>query len=151
MTKDVAAVDSSCMVAAVCSWHERHDAAAAEIGRRIGDGLIVPAHALVEAYAVLTRLPAPHRLAPHDAWTLIKANFVDRATVIALDPAEHAAVLARLAAAGIGGGRTYDKLIAAAARKGGASILVTLNPRHFEATDGVDAVDPVVPPTGHQN
>jgi predicted nucleic acid-binding protein len=60
------AVDTSCIVAAVCSWHEHHAAAAAAIEARYeaGDRLAVAAHGLVEAYAVLTRLPAPHRLAP---------------------------------------------------------------------------------------
>ncbi len=145
MTKALTAVDSSCMVAAVCSWHERHHAAAAEIGLRLTGGLVVPAHALVETYAVLTRLPAPHRLSPQDAWTLVKTNFADRATVIALDASEHVAVLARLAQAGIGGGRAYDKLIAAAGRKGRAGTLVTLNPRHFDATDGLDVVEPADP------
>jgi len=56
----VFAVDTSCMVAAVCTWHEHHAAAAGEIERRLGRGerMAIPAPALVEAYAVLTRLPA---------------------------------------------------------------------------------------------
>ena len=66
----VYALDTSCMIAAVCGWHEQHRSAAAEIERRFdgGEHLSVAAHALSEAYAVLTRLPAPHRLAPTDAW-----------------------------------------------------------------------------------
>src|SRR6266508_3274050 len=80
------ALDTSCMVAAVCTWHERHLAAVGAIERRLerGGRLAIAAHALVETYAVLTRLPAPHRLAPADAWALVKANFVDSATVVAL-------------------------------------------------------------------
>jgi predicted nucleic acid-binding protein len=125
------------MVAAVCAWHERHAAAAAAI-ERAGGHLIVPAHALAETYAVLTRLPAPHRLSPADAWSLVKANFIDQSTVAPLDAAGHEAVLARLAQTGIAGGRTYDALIAAAALNGGAKALLTLNPRHFDAAAGLD-------------
>ena len=130
----VIALDSSSMVAAVCSWHERHAVVAAEIERRLDarGRLAIPAHALVEAYAVLTRLPAPHRVAPADAWALLAANFVEPAEVVALEGPAHAALLARLAEAGTGGGRTYDALIAEQATVAGADVLLTLNPRHFE-------------------
>src|SRR3954447_11395801 len=139
------ALDSSCMVAAVCSWHDRHADAAAEIERRLeaGHRLTIPAHALLETYAVLTRLPAPHRLAPADAWALVKGNFVDRATVTTLEPSAHVALLARLADAQIGGGRTYDGAIAAAAQNAGASVLLTFNSRHFEPPPaGLQIVEP---------
>ena len=47
--------DTSCMIAAVCAWHEHHEAAANEIERRLTGRakMIVAAPALVEAYAVL--------------------------------------------------------------------------------------------------
>jgi len=138
----VIALDSSSMVAAVCSWHERHAVVAADVERRLatrGSRLAIPAHALVEAYAVLTRLPAPHRVAPADAWALLEANFVKPAEVMALE----AALLARLAAAGTGGGRTYDALIAEQAAIAGADVLLTLNPRHFEPSPrGVTVIEP---------
>jgi len=133
------------MVAAVCSWHERHAVVAAEIERRLAarGRLAIPAHALVEAYAVLTRLPAPHRLAPADAWALLSANFVEPAKLVALEGPSHAVLLARLAAAGMGGGRTYDALIAGQAGTAGADVLLTLNPRHFEPPPGdVTVIEP---------
>jgi predicted nucleic acid-binding protein len=142
----VIALDSSSMVAAVCSWHERHAVVAADIERRLDtrrSRLAIPAHALVEAYAVLTRLPAPHRVAPADAWALLMANFVQPAEVMALEGPAHAALLARLAAAGTGGGRTYDALIAEQAAIVGADVLLTLNPRHFEPPPrGVTVIEP---------
>jgi len=139
------ALDTSCMVAAVCSWHERHAAAAAEIERRLDDGetLAVAAHALAETYAVLTRLPAPHRLAPIDAWTLVEANFVERADVVALDGPAAVALLASLPGAGIAGGRTYDALTARCAQQAVAGALLTFNSRHFDpAPPGVAIVEP---------
>ncbi len=47
----------------------------------------MPAPALVEAYAVLTRLPSPHRLSPADAWKLVKVNFVENSRIVALSSA----------------------------------------------------------------
>jgi uncharacterized protein with PIN domain len=49
------------MVAAVCAWHPQHEQAANEIERRLelAEPMILAAPALVESYAVLTRLPPP--------------------------------------------------------------------------------------------
>ena len=130
----VCALDTSCLIAAVCGWHEQHPVAAAEIERRLdrGERLSVAAHALSEAYAVLTRLPAPHRLAPSDAWELLRANFSDGVSVVALSARQHVALLRRLAEAGVSGGRTYDAVIAECAVRAGARTLLTFNARHFE-------------------
>ena len=141
------ALDSSCTVAAVCTWHEHHRAAAAEIERRLarGERLAIAAHAVVETYAVLTRLPAPHRLAPADAWALVKANFVTHATVAALTAAGHTTLLDRLAAMGVGGGRTYDAVIAECAVEAKVDALLTFNPRHFDPPNDIAVVDPANP------
>src|SRR5438132_12231829 len=57
----VRAADSSLVVAAFASWHEKHDAA-----RRVLNGALrLIEHCVLETYSVLTRLPAPHR-APGD-------------------------------------------------------------------------------------
>lgn len=145
MKSAIFTADTSCVVAAVCGWHEHHAAAADEIGNRLdrGDRLAVAAHVLIEAYAVLTRLPPPHRLAPSDAWTLIRANFVEQAGITALTGPEHVTLLGKLASANIRGGRTYDIVIAASAAKAGAAVLLTFNPRHFEpAPEGMVVVVP---------
>jgi predicted nucleic acid-binding protein len=138
-------LDSSCMVAAVCTWHEHHSAAVGAIETRFrrGERLAVAGHALAETYAVLTRLPAPHRLSPADAWALVEANFIEHARTVALSAAAYAKILRGLASQAIGGGRTYDALIAACARPAGATALMTFNPRHFEPPpEGVSVVDP---------
>lgn len=135
------------MVAAACTWHEHHDAAVADLERRFdrGQRLAVAAHALVETYAVLTRLPAPHRLAPAVAWALVKANFVESATVVALDGPAHIELLGRLAMMEIGGGRSYDAVIGACASAAGVDALLTFNARHFDPPpQGVAVVEPRV-------
>jgi predicted nucleic acid-binding protein len=139
------ALDTSCMVAAVCAWHERHRHALTAVERRLarGERLAVAAHALVETYAVLTRLPPPHRMAPADAWALVHTNFVEGATVVTLSGPAHVALLERLAKARLAGGRTYDALIAACAAQAKVEALLTFNARHFDLPPpGVAVVDP---------
>lgn len=128
-------VDTSCIVAAVCGWHEHHAEAAAEIERRLEgkERLATAAHALAEAYAVLTRLPAPHRLAPADAVALLEGNFTDGARVVALDAEGYRSLLKRGASEGFSGGRTYDAIIAECAVRAQAAALLTFNALHFRA------------------
>lgn len=130
-------VDTSCIIAAVCGWHKHHSAAAAEIERRLEskERLATAAHALAEAYAVLTRLPAPHRLAPADALALLEGNFIDGARVVALDADGYRSLLKRAAGDGLAGGRTYDAIIAECAVRAQAAALLTFNASHFQALD----------------
>jgi predicted nucleic acid-binding protein len=133
------ALDSSVMVAAVCAWHDDHASAVAAIEQRLAGRhrLVSPIHAVTETYAVLTRLPAPHRLSPADAWALVSANFVEVGAVVGLPVPRHLAVIRELAAAGTGGGRTYDALIAGAAHHAKVDELLTFNVKHFDEADGL--------------
>ncbi len=137
--------DSSCLIAAVCGWHEHHEAAAhaLESRRDAGEALVLAGHALAETYAVLTRLPPPHRLAPADAGALIEHNFVRSARLIALTGSAYATLVRRLSREGVGGGSVYDAIIADSARRGRAGALLTFNPRHFDpAPPGLAIVVP---------
>jgi len=144
-------VDTSCIIAAVCGWHQHHPQAAAEIERRLGarERLATAAHALAEAYAVLTRFPAPHRLAPADALALLEANFIDGAQVIALGADGYRSLLRRAGREGVSGGRTYDAIIAACAVRARAAVLLTFNAAHFQHLDAaaVRVVVPVLDPS----
>jgi len=126
--------DTSCMMAAVCTWHEHHDRAASEIERRLrrGEKMVVAGPALVESYAVLTRLPPPHRLSPADALALLEANFMRR-KIISLDTMAYRILLRRAADDGIAGGQTYDAVIAACVLKSKAEALLTFNEGHFRS------------------
>jgi len=128
------------MVAAVSSWHEHHERAINEIQSRLKkkQRMIVAAHSLIEAYAVLTRLPAPHRISAKDARTILQANFVGNVRTIALGASEYRSLLDFASGAGISGGRVYDALIAATARQGRAQTLVTFNGPHFEGLAAED-------------
>lgn len=138
--------DTSVIVAAVCAWHEHHAAALGELERRraAGETLVVAAPTLVEAYAVLTRLPAPYRLSAADSHALITNNFVHGREIAVLDAAGYTSLLDHALAAGVAGGQTYDAVVAACARGAGVDALLTFNARHFrQLVDGNMAV--VVP------
>ncbi|MDQ3700295.1 MAG: PIN domain-containing protein [Chloroflexota bacterium] len=131
--------DTSCIVAALCSWHEHHSAAAEALNRRIaqGEAMIVAAAALVETYAVLTRLPPPHRLSPADTFALLDANFMAGAEsgaleIVALDATAYQALLRQAPLEGTAGGRIYDALIASCAAHAQVDSLLTFNERHFQ-------------------
>jgi predicted nucleic acid-binding protein len=126
-------LDTSCLVAAVCTWHEHHATTRKELERRhaAGETPVLAAHTLAEAYSVLTRMPEPHRLRPEDALGLIEANW-SKARLVALAAAEYWQVLRRCREAAIAGGAVYDALIAACARKARVKTVLTWDTAAFE-------------------
>jgi predicted nucleic acid-binding protein len=125
-------IDTNCLVAAALPQHEHHETTMADLTRRraAGQTFVMAAHAVVEAYAVLTRLPPPHRLAPADAMAVLDRNWGATESV-ALTGAETWKALRQQAVAGVGGARIYDGVIVACARKGKADEILTWNVRHF--------------------
>jgi predicted nucleic acid-binding protein len=109
--------DTSVAVAAVLVSHTAHDV----VNRSIGDRpLRLPAHAALETYSVLTRLPGDARLDPADAARLLGERFGQSVTLTA--KASHALV-AELARLRIAGGAVYDALIAKTALASQATLL----------------------------
>ena len=129
-------LDTSCMIALVAAWHEHHDAVTQAVEHYLEGRhrLAVAGHSLVEGYAVLTRLPAPFRLAPDAAHALIDKNFASL-SVTTLTPSEYVALLGFVRERGVAGGRSYDALLALAAGKLAPCVLLTLNARHFSGLD----------------
>jgi predicted nucleic acid-binding protein len=125
--------DTSVIVAALCGWHDHHEVSLAELERRLrrGEGMIVAAPALVEAYSVLTRLPAPHRLGAEDALAMLEAGFIHRQHVTTLTVAGYLGLLRSAPGAGVSGGRVYDAVIAACATEEKVAVLLTFNDGHF--------------------
>ena len=123
-----------------------------EIQRRLsaGEELVAAAPALVESYAVLTRLPAPHRLSPSDALAVIETGFITRRRVVALDNRDYVQLLKAAPSREVFGGRTYDAVIAECAVKARATCLLTLNEEHFRLWDS-EPLKVVVPSLGRQH
>jgi toxin FitB len=116
------------VIAALSAWHDHHDQAA----RALAPVDTLPAHVILEAYAVLTRLPSGLAVAATEAASVLSRRF--DGSPLTLGDAEHGAVLETLAAAGVRGGAAYDGLVALEAKAHGRTLL-TLDER-AQATYG---------------
>jgi predicted nucleic acid-binding protein len=136
-TRSTIALDSSAVIAGLLSWHQHHQESlqALEeifVGER---GVVLPLPALLETYSVMTRLPAPHRLSPESALDLLVDSPLRSSALVGLAGEEGWDFVRTLATRAVSGGRSYDALIVACAKKGGARQILTLNRRHFEGLD----------------
>lgn len=139
------AADATVTIAAVVGWHERHKAASAAIEAALArKALVLPAAVLVESYAILTRLPAQHRLAHAEAFHLLRSNFAT-ARVAGLRTRDTWSMLRRWSVVPIGGNDAYDAMLVDAAREAGAKVLLTFRRAELErvAGTGLEVVEPV--------
>ena len=139
------AADASVLVASVVAWHERHREAADAIeGALARKALVIPAPALHDAYATLTKLPAQHRLVHADAFHLLRSSFAT-ARVAGPRTRDMWSALRRWSVAPLGGNDTYDALIVEIARDAGAKSLLTFRRAELErlAIAGIEIVEPV--------
>lgn len=141
----LAAADATVVVGALVSWHERHKAAAAAMEALLGrKALLLPAPVLIESYAVLTRLPAQHRLTHADAFHLLRSSF-GSARLAGPRTRDTWSLLRRWSVAPIGGTDANDALILDIAADAGAKSLLTFRRTELErlAGPGIEIVEPV--------
>ena len=86
----------------------------------------LPAHVVIEAYSVLTRLPSGLAVAPTLAAQVLTRRFAEPS--LRLGDAERNRLLPTLAGAGVSGGASYDALVALEANAH-AHTLLTLDSR----------------------
>lgn len=126
------AVDTNIIIAALFTWHDFHERAAAALDEQLRRGsLVLPQPALIESFSVMTRLPSPYRLRPEIAHELLTDSFRD-VRLIALPARKSWDLLQTCLDEGLAGGRIYDVAIALIAIEAGASELLTFNARDFE-------------------
>jgi predicted nucleic acid-binding protein len=113
----VTAVDTSLVVAAFASWHERHEAAR----RAMDGGVRLIEHCAIETYSVLTRLPAPHRARGEVVREFLRARFPQ--PLLRLSARAYREFLFALPDRAVSGGAAYDALVAATAADRGAELL----------------------------
>ena len=83
--------------------------------------------------AEFTRLPLKPKIQPAAAGRMIRENVDRHARIISLTATDYKEVLQSQSELGLEGGSIYDALIAKAAGKGKADMLLTLNSKHFTA------------------
>ena len=125
------AADASVLVPALLASHEFHDACHESAGL-VDAGI---AHALIETYAVLTRLPQPYTVPAAQASAAVQSY---GARVLVLPGDELPAALDRFVHARASGGATYDALIALTASWHGATLL-TRDERAIEVYERIGA------------
>ncbi|BBX95850.1 type II toxin-antitoxin system VapC family toxin [Mycobacterium lacus] len=111
------APDTSVLVAGFATWHDGHESAVRALNR----GVHLIAHAALETYSVLTRLPPPHRVEPVAVHTYLAD--LTSSDYLTLDARSHRGLIDHLAGHGVTGGATYDALVGLTAKAAGATLL----------------------------
>lgn len=116
--------DTSVLMSAFLVRHNKHEAC----NRAVAEARepMCGMHTLAEFYSNTTNLPPSSRLTPEEAIFLVD-QLVERFRIIALTVQEYHETLRYLAANHQRGGRTYDALLLACARKSGAETIYTLD------------------------
>lgn len=104
-------IDTSVLVAAFSTWHERHR----EANALVSPDVPLIAHCAAECFSVLTRLPPPQRIAPGDAADWLSRRFPEPWLTLSADG--YAGLIARAPQLGITGGAIYDGIVAETARE----------------------------------
>jgi predicted nucleic acid-binding protein len=111
--------DSSVVIAAFATWNRHHEAAVAALAENDIRDLL--AHAELESYSVLTRLPEPFRAEPALVAEYLHEDYPGRRMV--LPERERRSLVKKLASLAIAGGSVYDALVAATAAHHGHTLL----------------------------
>lgn len=110
-------VDTSLAVPALVTWHVASDTA-----RQVAQGAHIPAHARLETYSVLTRMPAPHRLDTSVVADLLEEWFPAGRIIVTSEDLS-VTIVERCRQAGVGGGAVYDALVGLTAAGADAELL----------------------------
>jgi predicted nucleic acid-binding protein len=105
----VRAADTSVVVAAFASWHERHEGAR----KALDGGLRLIEHCALETYSVLTRLPPPHRAPGVLVREFLAARFP--LPFLRMSGRAYKAFVLGMPERAVTGGAAYDALVAATA------------------------------------
>jgi predicted nucleic acid-binding protein len=123
--------DTSVLVAVFYGDHPVHEAAIGCYKDATPRTAFCAAHSVAELYAVMTRLPVRPAISPEQCMLFVN-DLRERFTLVHLTGAEYLAIVARAATDGLPGGKVYNALILACARKAGAEVVYTLNAKDFE-------------------
>ena len=140
-------VDSCVIVAAVHANHPLNIVAAGWLNEALSHHeLIVAHHSVLEAYAVLTRLPGDLRISASEARDILQSTVRDNMQVAEFDGPDIWDILDRVIAVSAIGGRSYDAFNIDLVKKNGADSYATFDISHFEhMAGGMKLVDPSHP------
>lgn len=122
-------LDSSVLVAALASDEIKHAECLALL---LKGGNCIYSHALLETFSTLTGGKLGVRVTPDLAVQMLSETILPRVSVIELSSADIIASLGIAQSRGVRGGCVYDYMHLVAAKKGGASVIYTLNMDDFQ-------------------
>jgi predicted nucleic acid-binding protein len=126
--------DSNVVIASCVEEHEHHERALELLERVLGgvDIGATSAHALAEAYAVMTRLPKPLRVTPKTAALLLEENYLKHFDIVELTGSEYGRLIIGAGQAGWIGGLIYDAIHVSCATKAAVQRLYSWNAHHLQ-------------------
>lgn len=126
--------DTNLVVAACLEDHEHHERAFQLLERVLAkkDTGYISAHALVEAYSVMTRLPKPLRVAPSLAARLLQQNFHFPFHLVVPSASDYTTFLDEAGQKGWVGGLIYDALHVLCAVQADVDWLYSWNSHHLQ-------------------
>ncbi|MCG8481533.1 MAG: PIN domain-containing protein [Spirochaetales bacterium] len=138
-------VDTSVIVAAVHANHPLHVLSSTWLDAALRDDHVVVAHhSILEAYAVLTRLPAPYRVTPIEAERVLGETIRPNAEIASFASASIWDLTARIANSPASGGAAYDAFIIELFSAADVEAIVTFNVADFRRLAGAIPIsDPV--------
>jgi predicted nucleic acid-binding protein len=121
--------DSSVFVAASLENHPHHEQAFALLLslREQQNRGFTSAHALIETFSVLSRMPTNPKLKPEDVLQILEANVIPYFTLVVVSSDDYLALLRDFATKEFSGGAIYDFLHLAVARKLALDSIHTFN------------------------
>lgn len=139
--------DTSVIVPALVWRHPFHESSFHQLSAARNQGFAgcLSTHSLAETFSTLTRLPTSPRISPHDAWRFLASLLDGKLELIPLMVKDYRHVLAQASASGWMGGIIYDALIVQAARKAGATRILTFNPDHFRRVCAEEMMEIISP------
>jgi predicted nucleic acid-binding protein len=125
-------LDTSILIAAQDAEHPHFLPSFPLVVAATPDTTACAAHTLAEIYSVLSRLRGTKRKRPEFA-SLLVDQMIERMTVVALTVNEYATTIHSAAKFQHAGGKIFDALLLACARKVNAEIIYTWNMKDFRA------------------
>ncbi len=138
-------IDTSVIVPCVHANHPLHVAMAGWLNTAFErDRVVVAHHSLIEAYAVLTRLPPEYRLSPAETLDVLRGSLRDNAEIAPFDASRIWSVTEELASVPAAGGTAYDAFIIRILVAAGVDAIATSNAQHFRRlTADTRVIDPL--------
>ena len=125
-------VDTSVVVAAVHANHPLHLASARWLDAAVdAHDVVVAHHSILEAYSVLTRLPAPYRISPSEAEIVLRETVERNARIAPFGAEAMWEVISGIVAVPAAGGAAYDAFIIRLLGDAGAEVIATYNVDDF--------------------